>query len=483
MKKFAFSSLLILSALLSEAQPPKTRFRERNFQLSFFPGVSTNGLESGHYFNRFSLNLFSGISAGNHHLEIGTIANINTRSSTGIQLAGLANIIGSNAYYNLSMADELAIIEEGFSSDLKGIQLSGLLNFVRNNTEGIQLTGGVNFNNGYMHGFQLAGLSNMAGKQVFGVQIAGLYNVAVRGMTGAQVSALFNYTYGELAGLQLGLINRAMLLEGKNSASRSSDRGFQIGLVNIGREMDGVQLGLINIARATHGVQLGLINFFHPSPYKGSSVEGYGVPVGLLNFGSSGAHMRLYADEIFLTVLERTTGNCQNCTFTPSQMPFTGSFKIVNQNALIFGYNPWPGYNSDIKWGFGYGFMKVFYNKSSMIEQDLKNGRILLSSGLRLMHLNRTTKFDKSLSLLARAHVEAGLRLKGATRFLFQQLTGNYSPQKLMGRKGAHLIAGVSFNTYLHNSTDIRNGMEILRKREKGTNLQYWPGFSFGLQF
>lgn len=455
-------SLLAASIFYTNAlaQENKTRFRDKGFQLSFFPGIGTNGLESAHYFNKLSLNVFGGISAGNYHLEIGGISNINTHSATGIQLAGLANIIGSNAYYNLTIADELAVIEEGFSCDLKGIQVSGLVNFVRNNAEGIQLTGGFNFNNGYVHGFQLAGLSNMAGKQVFGVQIAGLWNVALRGVTGSQASLLYNYTYGQLSGLQLGMVNRAVMMNGKNSQRPSKDRGVQVGLINIGSEMDGTQIGLINIAGKSHGVQIGLINILKAGPYKGSTVSSYGVPIGLLNLWSKGGHFRLYTDELFLTIVERTTGNCQNCTMTESEMPLNGRFKIMNQNALVFAYNPLPGYREDIKWGAGYGFEKVLYNKSSMFPKDPENGRWALSSGARVMHLNKTEKLQKKLSLLTKLHTEVGRR-----------------------KWGLYFFGGISLNAYLHQDNDIKASLEVFSKKEEGLNVQYWPGYSFGIQF
>ncbi|MEQ8811707.1 MAG: hypothetical protein RIE59_21740 [Imperialibacter sp.] len=456
--------LLTICAVYGDlhSQPAKSRYKERTFQLSFFPGIGTNGLESGFYFNRFSLNLFGGMSAGSHHFELGGISNINTNSSTGIQMAGLANVIGSQAYFNLTDGEELSIVNEGFSCNLKGIQFSGLLNFVRNNVEGIQLTGGFNFNNGYVHGFQLAGLGNMAGKQVFGVQMAGLYNIAIRGMTGSQASLLFNYTYGELSGLQLGAINRAVQMEGKNSSPPGPDRGIQFGLINVSSEMDGTQVGLINIARKVHGTQIGLINIFKPSPYQGSSVPTYGTQVGPLNFGSSGVHTRLFTDELFAVVLERTTGNCQNCTYTPSQMPFTGRFKVVNQNALIFAYNPFEGFRNQVKWGLGYGFMKVFYNKHSMIGADTINARWFLSAGIRTLYLNRTKNFDPRLSLLHKIHAEFGLRRK---------------------KRGPHLFIGLSFNAYFHEGQDLNIAQEVFKTREESLNVQYWPGYSFGLHF
>jgi len=43
----------------------KIRQYERTFQFSLLPGISTNGIYSGSYYNKFSLNLF-----GDSRLEI-----------------------------------------------------------------------------------------------------------------------------------------------------------------------------------------------------------------------------------------------------------------------------------------------------------------------------------------------------------------------------------------------------------------------------
>src|SRR5687767_10775557 len=108
----------------------KIRVQEKTFQFSVFPGISTNGISSASYYNKYSFNLFGGLSAGNHFLEIGLLTNSNMRSTTGIQIAGLANIIGTNSFVNLSLSEERELISEDFDSSNKGVQVSGLLNYV-----------------------------------------------------------------------------------------------------------------------------------------------------------------------------------------------------------------------------------------------------------------------------------------------------------------------------------------------------------------
>jgi len=395
------------------------------------------------------------MSAGNQYFELGGISNISTQSGSGIQLAGLANIIGSNTFLNLTLKEERMVIHDGFSSDFRGIQFSGLLNYVRNNAEGFRFTGGFNLNSDYASGLQVAGLANMTGGHFEGLQIGGLSNVALKGMSGVQV-AIFNHTNGQMNGFQFGVVNKSKRIKGSNSQPSLKEKGFQIGLVNISKNMDGFQLGLVNIGGKAKGTQIGLINIFKAGPDR--QLGKNSTPIGLINIGSSGSHTRLYANELFMTVVERTSGSCYNCTFSPSQMPFNGRFKIMHQNALIFAYNLVDSYNKEVKWGFGYGFQKVLYNKSSMIPQDPKNHKRLISVGGRVLHLNRTENFKKVLSLLTTIHSEIGIRVK----FI-------------------HLFAGLTLNAYLHRSHDLERGLEFFKRQEKGLNYQFWPGYTVGL--
>src|SRR5260221_7438875 len=122
----------------------KVQEYKRHFQFSLFPGISTNGIQSGSYYNNYSINLFGGLSRGNRILELSLLYNATIRNTTGIQLAGLANVVGANALINLTAAEESAILHEEYESNDKGIQIAGFLNYVRNNASGIQFAGGLN---------------------------------------------------------------------------------------------------------------------------------------------------------------------------------------------------------------------------------------------------------------------------------------------------------------------------------------------------
>ena len=439
----------------------KIRQYDRNFQLSLFPGISTNGIHSGSYFNKFSLNLFGGLSAGNQILEVGAITNVNIKNATGIQLAGLANIIGTNAFINLSETEERTlIITDDFESNNKGIQVAGFLNYVRNHSTGIQFAGVFNVVGGDFRGVQVAGIGNSSGNNTngysAGLQLAGLYNISKEAIGGFQVSSLFNYTDGQLSGIQLGLINKARIIKGKHTLPPTKARGLQFGLVNFSKEMDGTQVGLINFGGTALGKQFGLINFFSKYPTKERTNKN--TPVGLLNFGSKGSTKRISSNELFVANLEYTTGSCYNCSVAQSEMPFEGRHQTFHQNALIAGYDPFHS-----TWGFGYGFQKIMYNKASMLPTDPGNRKRQIAYGVKFLHLNRTLSFDKSFNLLSRFNFDFGKR-KFGSKYLFAGASLNYFLRKPQ-------------DDYQIKSFRISTG-EVFKLAG-----EFWPGYSLGLQF
>ena len=247
MQKFALCRALALVCLFTNklettAQNKNLRYRDKVFQFAIFPGISTNGYNSAMYYNKFSLNLTSGISAGNKYFELGLISNSHTRKSYGIQIAGGANIVGTNSYINLTNWEEKDMIKNGDRSDMNGFQFSGALNFVRDNVTGFQFTGGFNVTMRNSSAGMIAGVSNTVMGNFSGVQIAGLVNEGRRTVSGVQIAGLFNSTRGLLDGIQIGGINRAGMLAGRNSTQPTTSRGFQIGLFNLAKINDGFQI-------------------------------------------------------------------------------------------------------------------------------------------------------------------------------------------------------------------------------------------------
>jgi hypothetical protein len=460
-KKLLICAILMVMFLTGYCQVnKKIREYDRTFQFSIFPGISTNGISSGSYYNSFSLNLFGGLSAGNRILEIGLLTNNNLKTTTGIQLAGLANITGANAFVNLSLSEERAMINsEDFEVNRKGIQMAGLLNYVLNNASGIQIAGGLNVVGNNFRGFQLAGVGNSSGQTTVGLQLAGIYNLSKESVGGFQISAIFNYTDAQLSGLQLGLINKAAIIKGGKSTPPTLARGLQLGLINSSKAMDGWQIGLINFGGDARGKQIGLINFF--SKYPSKEQTRMGTPIGLLNFGSKGSYIKISFNELFLTNLEYTTGNCLNCTWIiGSEMPYHDTNQIFNQNALILGFDP-----IEDTWGFGYGFQKLLYNKFSTRPHELNRKRII-TYGIKLIHMNRDMSFDKTFNLLTKLNLEYAKRWK----FLY-------------------VYAGVSLNYFIYDGADENSDVYKIRSVKISTGnvgsskSEIWPGYSAGIQY
>jgi hypothetical protein len=451
--------LFFLLSLFAHAQvKKKIREYEKTFQFSLFPGVSTNGISSASYYNSFSLNLFGGLAAGNRILEVGLITNSNMKSSTGIHLAGFANIFGTNAFVNLTQSEERTLVNtEDFEVNGKGIMVAGVLNYVLNNSSGIQASGVLNVVGDNFKGIQIAGVGNSAGGTMAGFQLAGLYNVTEESVGGFQVSGLFNYTNEQLSGVQISLINKARTIKGGKSSPPTRARGLQIGLINFSKAMDGIQIGLINFGGDARGKQIGLLNFFHKYPLK--EYGKMGTPVGFLNYGSKGSTFRFSYNEVFSSNLEYTTGNCLNCSqVLQSEMPFYDNYQKFNQNALIVGFDP-----IQHTWGFGYGFQKMLYSKFS-IKPSPFNAMRVFNYGVKFMHLNRALSYDRSFNLLSRLNVDYGKR-KGPF----------------------YIFLGVSLNYFVHHKEDEQiykiNSITVASGTVAGQSSTFWPGYTVGVQF
>lgn len=466
--KRLFIPLIVLINLNGHAQFKKQRYQEKDFQFSIFPGVSSHGIHEGWYFNKFSLNLLSGISAGSKHLEVAGISNLSLRYTTGIQIAGIANVVGSNAFVNLSLKEERELInEEEFTSYFKGFQIAGYMNYVKNDATGLQAAGAFNYSGGTVLGIQVAGISNMAQKNIAGIQLSGLYNIAIKSVTGWQISTLFNYTKGTLNGTQIGLLNKNLRMVGKRSGPLNKGRSLQLGLVNSSKKMDGMQIGLINIGNRARGTQIGLINFFSNKPAKDSRKNV--LPIGLLNFGSKGNFLRMSSNELFLLDFGRSSGNCSNCSATEYGFPMFDNYQKYNQNILSFAYNPRDFRSNRPHWSVGYAFERLNYIKRSMFPKRSgpQNKAHYFSWGIKVQHLNWMQEFDDSLSLQTSIYGNYGKRMK---------LLGN----------SIYLYVSIRVNDYLVDTDNLNNiadnrWMLINTKGDRLTNY-VWPGYSFGIQ-
>ena len=137
--------------------------------------------------------------------------------------------------------------EEHLRTDVYGLSL-GLLDMADDSVTGIQLA-------------TLSGIAN----KIRGIQCSGFLNFVFEDTAGIQGASLGNLA-GNTSGAQIaGLVNRADDMNGVQIAGGNvamNIKGVQLGLVNLVKEnTHGVQLGIYNSAGSLKGVQIGVINF------------------------------------------------------------------------------------------------------------------------------------------------------------------------------------------------------------------------------
>jgi hypothetical protein len=457
--------VLFLTIAIATHGQIRKRYGKSDLQFSLVSGVSTNGIHSAWYFNKFSFNLFSGTSAGVQHFEFSGISSSTMSFSTGIQIAGIGNVVGSNTFVNMTISEEREIMKEELNEPLMhGIQLSGVINLVRGNVFGGQVSGMLNIAYGSMFGTQWAGFGNVVNDDFKGVQIAGVYNVGSRSVAGIQLAVLGNISRGPMTGIQLGMLNFNRRMMGKNTNPRTNARSLQIGLYNSSRTMSGIQIGLINKAKEMSGIQIGLINFFSTKPAKRASKNG--TPIGLLNFGSKGSFTRFSYNDQFQYNLERSSGNCGNCSDTQYGYPINDDYQRFNQNSLIVSYNPTERQKEHGYWAMGWRFEKLMYiNYTSVpMKSGPQNGAFFLAWGIGNQHINWTDQFDTELSELTSIQATYGRRIRLLTSF--------------------YLYVTARLNTYFYKNADYELEPIMVLYENDSSDLKYisWLGYTIGIQ-
>jgi hypothetical protein len=174
----------------------------RNFQISFVPGIGTQGKLSAQVQNNYSFNILGGYTGTIKKIELAGLFNINKNNVQYIQAAGIFNTVGGS---------------------VKGVQLAGINNLVLDSVKGFQAAGINNYVRGKFKGVQAAGIYNHVTDTIKGVQLAGIANFSKKNSRGTQVAGILNYAK-KIKGVQVGLINIADTLD-----------GYSIGLININK--------------------------------------------------------------------------------------------------------------------------------------------------------------------------------------------------------------------------------------------------------
>lgn len=222
------------------------------FQISLIPRIGTNRLFSGAMTNRFSLNVLAGYSNEVKGVEIGGLVNITRRNIHGFQAGGLANLVGGQV--KGLQAGGLVNVARG---SVRGVQAAGIHNSAMDSLEGIQIGGISNLNLGVVKGAQIAGITNFASEDVDGMQIAGLVNQGEKDVDWLQLAGIYNRAKGNVNGAQIA------------------------GILNKGERVGGVQIALVNVADSVGGASIGLFSWVKKGYRSIGLQSSEAVPLGL----------------------------------------------------------------------------------------------------------------------------------------------------------------------------------------------------------
>ena len=264
MKKIQLTAILTIFTIIGIFAQGTVRYSP--FQVSLFPPLGTNGMHAANTVNYFSLNIFTGVSAGVQGIEVGSFVNIERDFVKGIQLAGFGSINAGDiqsmqfsGFFNVNKGSGIAIQSAGFvnlnAGDIKGIETAGFFNTSRDFT-----------------GIQAAGFGNLAGK-VEGGQAGGFFNIS-GDITGGQAAGFVNRAKNVLGGQAAGFVNLAGDVQGGQAAgfvnlAEDVEGGQAAGFINVARNVKGFQIaGFINICDSIDGVPIAVVSIVRKNGYR-----------------------------------------------------------------------------------------------------------------------------------------------------------------------------------------------------------------------
>jgi len=361
--------LMIVSGSVLEAQDST---RVSPFHLSFVTPLGTNGFESWNTTNRVSVNVFAGYSGGLKGVEVAGFANALKEDMNGVQVAGFCNNTFGTA---------------------NGLEIAGFWNFNRHRINGMQISGFANVALGVVDGFQGSGFANYARGASYG-QASGFVNVSTGDVSGVQGAGFVNITVGDTRGVQAA---------GFANVTTGNQTGVQAaGFFNYARKLRGLQVGVVNVA---------------------DTVE-KGIPIGLLSFVRNGYKViQIGGNETLYGEISFKTGT-------------TRFYNILSVGAAMKDHS--------MKWGWGYG-IGTLVPVARRLDLSLEGVSY---------HINEDAWFTSRLNILNRLNVSA-----------------NYN---LTGRIG--LYAGASWNV-LVSTLENHEGWQVGH-----AVISMYPGFTAGLR-
>lgn len=439
MTKNVVSILILLFSYTLNAQS-NLAYKTSAIQLGIVPGLSTNGINPGEYYNFISLNVFTGYGRSTKYLELNGLGGFNTHSSSGIHISGIANFIGGNGQIGKTELEKEKTEGIEYTPELHGFQFAGLINYVGYNTIGSQISLGLNSTKNYLLGVQIGSILNSVGSFTSGAQIALGVNLTKKSMSGTQASLLFNSSGGRHSGFQLAAVNHTGEIGNPKGPAEGTGTAMQLGVINICGNMGGLQVGLLNIGDRVGGTQIGLINFF-----KNEKVGNFsdGPAYGLLNFGYF-IHPRIYMSDLFLSNFSINTGKPLNSRVSDAKR------HVYSYNEVVYSRN--YGTNNGMIWGLSYRTGIISYYKDIGPE----NRKNYYSISGEVGHIIPNLETD-NLNLRYALHLETGVRL----------------PPKL---SSIYTFIGVSFN---YMPTYFGNFIEVSKSPTNESRI--WPGLSLGV--
>jgi len=360
--------LLVSSSRME--QSANLDFTERRpFQLSLVPTVSTNGPIAGSVVNQLSINILGGYARGVEGVEIGGGFNMLSEDMTGLQVSGLANLVGGHT---------------------RGVQFSGGINHSMRSLEGLQLAGIGNTVWDTLSGWQVAGGINVVKRGMTGTQVSGLGNVSLGDLDGVQVSGGINITHGEVKKAQVAAaINYAQSVKGGQVAA-----GLNVALDSVG----GGQVGFgANYARNVSGGQVSFGANVAPGHVSGGQV-GFGlnyagnVTGGQFSFGANIVPGIVDAGQVGFGL--NYAGNVTGGQFSFGANIVPGTVNGGQVGALNFARRAYGGQVgvinlSDTLSGFAIGFLTISlkgYHRVDLTTSDVMPLSIQVRTGTRGFH-------------------------------------------------------------------------------------------------
>ncbi|MEN0003110.1 MAG: hypothetical protein AAF798_03165 [Bacteroidota bacterium] len=364
-------------------------------QISLFSFVGSNAKKSAKMTNNVSFNLLWGTNGGVRGLEVGGLVNSIRNDVKGVQVAGLGNYVGG---------------------EVIGTQFGGLFNVSQGIVGGVQI-GGLFNTAGGGDAAQLAGLFNIAGAEYSGIQAAGLFNVTGKGDNVVQLSGLYNTSGGEVTAQVSGLFNVA----GNVSYGQIS------GLLNVGKRVDGFQIGLINVSDTISGMPIGLLNIVR------NGYNRFEMGSGEVLFFNVGAKLGAYS--------------------------FYNIFNVGAQwEEQVDNSGPEPETTTALYWSLGYGIGTAFR----------LGGPWLLNVELQSHHVNEGKFWTTTLNQLNQFKLLFSVRV-GRTAAFYAGPVANVMVSKLYdpetGLYGSNIMPYTMYDETNNN-----------------TNVKGWIGFNVGVR-